>query len=75
MAEEIHQSFLEDNQEVPKHLKMIYEPQTDKFDCKIGDEPLLDLDNMIDEITIHIRWFAEEGGELESWQKDELKKG
>lgn len=74
LAEKIRLCFIEDEREVPKHLKMIYEPLTGKFDCKIGYDPLLDLDNMIDEITIHIRWFAEEGGELEPWQKDELRK-
>lgn len=75
LAEQIRQCFIDDEREVPKYLKMVYEPLTGKFDCKIGYEPLLDLDNMIDEITIHIRWFAEEGGELEAWQKNELKKG
>lgn len=74
LAEKIRLCFIEDEREVPKYLKMIYEPLTGKFDCKIGYDPLLDLDNMIGELTIFFRWFAEEGGELEPWQKNQLKK-
>lgn len=36
---------------------------------KIGYDKLLDLDNMVDEITIHFRWYKEMGGVLETWQK------
>ncbi|MDY5858599.1 MAG: hypothetical protein SPK09_05160 [Porphyromonas sp.] len=75
LAEQIRQCFIDDEREVPKYLKMVYEPLTGKFDCKIGYEPLLDLDNMVGELTVFFRWFAEEGGELEAWQKNELKKG
>lgn len=75
LAEQIRQCFIEDGREAPKYLKMVYEPQTGKFDCNIGYDPLLDIDNMIDAITIHIRWFAEEGGKLAPWQENELKKG
>ncbi|WGU69917.1 hypothetical protein QIU18_10120 [Capnocytophaga canimorsus] len=39
------------------------------YNCKIGYDKLLDLDNMVGELTIHFRWFKEMGGELEPWQK------
>lgn len=75
LAEKIRLCFIEDGREVPKYLKMVYEPQTGKFDCNIGYDPLLDLDNMVDELTTFFRWFVEEGGELSPWQMNELKKG
>ncbi|CEN50796.1 immunity protein YezG family protein [Capnocytophaga canimorsus] len=69
IAEEIKQCFIEDNREVPTYLKITYEPQKGNYNCKIGYDKLLDLDNMVGELTIHFRWFKEMGGELEPWQK------
>ncbi|WP_404811674.1 immunity protein YezG family protein [Capnocytophaga canimorsus] len=69
IAEEIKKCFIEDNREVPTYLKITYEPQKGNYNCKIGYDKLLDLDNMVGELTIHFRWFKEMGGELEPWQK------
>jgi hypothetical protein len=69
IAEQIKQIFIDDDREIPTHLKITYKPKEGDFDCKIGYEKLLDLDNMVDEITIHFRWFKEMGGVLKPWQK------
>lgn len=69
IAKQIRQCFIEDNREVPTYLKITYEPQKGNYNCKIGYDKLLDLDNMVDEITIHFRWYKEMGGVLEPWQK------
>lgn len=69
IADSLKQIFIDEKRELPTYLKMIYSPNTGNFDCKIGYERLLDLDNMVNEITIHYRWFKELGGNLKPWQK------
>ena len=69
IADLIKQIFIDEKRELPTYLKMIYSPKTGHFDCKIGYEKLLDLENMVNEITIHYRWFKELGGNLQPWQK------
>lgn len=73
IASKIKKAFIEDNREVPTYLKIICEPQNGIFECKIGYEKLLDYDNMINEITVHFRWYKELGGILTNWQEKILK--
>lgn len=67
LAEEIKRCFIRYDREVPKYLKLTYEPLTERFESKIGYDAQVDLDNMVDAITIQLRWFAKEGGILEPW--------